>query len=52
MKINKQYIFFLMFFIILFLLFYSNRSIEAFENGWNNQLINELSKYEKQVTAQ
>ncbi len=35
-----------MFFIILFLLFYSNRYIEGFENGWNNQLINEFLSYQ------
>jgi hypothetical protein len=67
MKLKKQFIFFLMFFIILFLLFYSNRYIEGFENGWNKQLINEFLKYQnmynpnyifdmniiqKQVTAQ
>ena len=67
MKIKKQYAFFLMFFIILFLLFYSNRYIEGFENGWNKQLIYEFLSYQnlynpnyifdiniiqKQVTAQ
>ena len=56
-----------MFFIILFLLFYSNQSIEGFENGWNNQLIHDFLSYQnlynphyifdiniiqKQVTAQ